>query len=536
MQIAPLGFCSFFKTYINDTQNENLSLRDRRIALLTSVIIGVLLAAIPHLISLFCSLKNRCSKNPLPHSETVNRVATPLLTPIVPQSKPKLQPQSYNELMRRVTPQERKELDTALAAIPVETVNKLVDTFTNHPWEHADIYKNPNHVLVALKAVAMGLLTCEDFATVCLFAASIPRHRESQLIYNKPALTSSPVQISLFNNDGTRNEDAVKIIEETIMAYDNDKWLSAAQMDAFFDKMQKLPKSAQQFLVIGDSDQFGGGGICSSIYSHSRFQVLGCFVDHQTIPIPVIRDITKESAGKLRLIPSGGMMQTLLEVIGRAPLVKANFVLGQTTEKENSDNPGVYSLHIPLKPWVSVKEIIHSRDAKDIDNTYYDFYTSVVESLIPANHRTLIDKVIKLPSMISKNMSSTIIMGLAKDLYLFDNPHHLERLLAIPKDSDMAFWLFLSQVLEVIDRDYPKSDECLLDVVDRFAIKEEGASQGVRAKGLFDLVEKMEEVRDDLNSKMKKANRHEKITLTAHFRRICDSPIWRMVSQYQKMK
>lgn len=502
MQATPLNFCSFFTNYINHTQSRDLSVRDRKIALVTSVILGVLFAGIPHLISL---LGNRCKKIDL-HETPLSTLPRLVIPPIVNKY--------YLEIIHHITPEEREKIEKLLEAISKEEVEKFVST--NYPWN--GFKELP---LYALKAVKLGLFSNEQFATVCLFTAAIPRHSEALLRFNKLAKIS-PVQVSLFNSDGSKNNDAELIIKETLCPYPKmDSWLTQDQLDAFFNKMSKLPPLEQQFLVIGDCDQFGGKSICSNIYDE-RCNVFGCFVKHTKIPF--ITDIAKENADKLRLIPSGGMIQSLLEVLGP---IKAHFVLGETNLEENVGKK--HNITVPFNPWVVIPDNIQGLKACDIDYTYCEFYYSLCRSLIPLEHQKLVDELTNLPlTKAIKTFKRSI-----RSFYLPTLHENLFDVLKVPKSTDMGFWGAIEYGIRHIDAKDPNYLPCLKELAEYLAKNESGKPFGVTANGLIDLSEQMDNHRNDL---LLVSPKHQGPKYYTGLNVINTSPIWKLLEIYQSMK
>ena len=144
-------------------------------------------------------------------------------------------------------------------AIFDKRVNDTITALESGPWKNENpLFKSPDFHLIALKALRMGGITNQQFATCSIFAAAYKDAQKtpSFLLNRIPSHVAVPLTVPLFDAEGQPTKDAVAIISQSVKtggdingetdtnAY---TFLDKEKIELFFDLMRKLPASNSNF-------------------------------------------------------------------------------------------------------------------------------------------------------------------------------------------------------------------------------------------------------------------------------------------------
>ena len=189
--------------------------------------------------------------------------------------------------------------------------------------------------------------------------------------------------IPLFTQDGQPNSDAIKMIQHTldgfipitISIHERLRFLTDDELVRFIDEMKKLPISEQRFFVVPEI-QYPYSTISHNIRTSTGINIFNAL------------------AGGYRMIPSLGMMQTILNVKYGLNAVKINPVLGVSTlsqlEKEDARD-----MAVPY-PGVFLPDAADHYAAPWYEFSYHDFYHAILCSGFPKVYRQLMFAVASL--------------------------------------------------------------------------------------------------------------------------------------------
>ncbi|MBS0615948.1 MAG: hypothetical protein JSR58_05295 [Verrucomicrobia bacterium] len=296
----------------------------------------------------------------LPNIPNPFAATTPLGAPAQQSEK------AFNEFIRRVSPQEKKHIETKLSKIIHSSsfnddVHALKAALNTQNWD-APVFHKADYPYLALAALHEGQITPEALATILIF-------------YSAQTETKNIRSVPLFIQ-GKVNEEAKKLLIET--------WPPDQQTEehltAFFKKMETADPVQQQFFLIPYSQEkeYAGGNADLMTFAgdiHSErvgFNVFGaCSEDRH-------------------MLPSMGMMQAFLDVCHGNQAVKINPVLGLSSEKDIHDNGLNNERDMGLLfPYINFPLSADGSSAKGFRFWYHDFYHSSLCSLIPPEHRKL---------------------------------------------------------------------------------------------------------------------------------------------------
>lgn len=263
----------------------------------------------------------------------------------------------YQELICRLTPEEKENLEKTLATLPdKETkIAELVNALGEPKFTEAIFYsaKLPYYALAALQA---GQIDEYQFGTLQLFWSIGQYHRS----YNEMNVHA------LFLPDGSDNPEAVALLSQTIHPV-----LSQDQLKEFMAEMRKSPPSEQCFFVVPD------------IQEGAKDETVSQRIHNST----GINLFLRVSGGS-RIIPTLGMMQTALKVYSGDDAVKINPVLGFSTV-EQMKKVEQRDMAIPF-PGVALPDKADTLPAPWYDFTYHDFYHAILSSGVPVALRRLL--------------------------------------------------------------------------------------------------------------------------------------------------
>ena len=268
------------------------------------------------------------------------------------------------EMMRRVSPKERRDIDSNLASLEkvagyTQAIAKKIHSVQ---WNTSEqLYTFTKFPYYAWKAFTTAKINRTQLATMLIFFAAYEAAK-------KDKVTDKIESIPLFI-DGNPNPEAVEMLVSTLdkCGY-NFTYVTADQFNAFMSKMSRQPLSEQVFLKVKKISDFDSS-VAGIIHKKFGFKIL------------------LESHGDTQFVPSLGMMQALVDSISDHP-VRINPVFGLSEGKDLILN-GLHSSRDMLIPFPGVSNpgIADGRPATPIHFVYHDFYHSITSSYIPKEHR-----------------------------------------------------------------------------------------------------------------------------------------------------
>jgi hypothetical protein len=278
-------------------------------------------------------------------------------TPVQPLEASRVTVQSnsfqvYQEITRRATPEERKQLEATLASLPEKDqhIQELLIALEKADW-NAPIFKNPHY---ALEAVRQGKLSQDDYATVMIFWEMRQLHKAEEI-----------TTVLLFNEDGTANEEAKELIKETLIhrKMPNTKlFLDDKQLDLLFEKMKALPRLQQQIWIV----------------PHIHEPII------DAIPLKTLAEVSDEDM----MVAPMGLMQVFLDVAFGKDSVKLNPVHGLSSWKDlrqnHLDGKRDYALRCPK---IALPDKADAHYARDFYFGKHDFYHALLLCSIPKKIR-----------------------------------------------------------------------------------------------------------------------------------------------------
>ncbi len=144
---------------------------------------------------------------------------------------------AYEEIVCRIKPEERANIENRLKTLPDKEKNIQALLKANGNWD-APIYSNPAFPDYNLEAVRLGLLPPADFATIQTYWEVLQAHQHP----------SGRKAYSIFNADGTVNEEAKKLMLKTFVC--EESFMNDEQMEQFYKEMRKLPKLQHTFWIV----------------------------------------------------------------------------------------------------------------------------------------------------------------------------------------------------------------------------------------------------------------------------------------------
>lgn len=284
----------------------------------------------------------------------------------------------YFEVTRRI--KNLDDLEARMEQLPDKEkwIPALLEAIKKEPipdWE-APIFKLTDYPLYLLAALKNRKVDAQQFGTVMLYWVTCQRHPAHEI-------KSIPIFIN-----GQRNKEAERYIIQTLRTRDftpqlpprEDDLLNAEQIDTLFAKLQTLPASEQQIFIILDVQGIikkGESPINKTISQHILYgQRLNVFN----------RLLEEETA--LRMIPSVGLMQAFIDVIGGENAVKINPVIGLSSLDDIRKNGLEATRDMAFQfPGILLPERADGVLAPDADFTYHDFYHTFMASMLSDTSR-----------------------------------------------------------------------------------------------------------------------------------------------------
>ncbi len=235
----------------------------------------------------------------------------------------------FHEMTRRLPKQELEVLNSKLGQVTDFEIKALLFALNQGDW-NAAAFRSENYPYVALEAYKRGLITSEQFGTVMLYWVNCRDFGKDQI-----------EAIPLFNENGTVNERAEKIIQSTMWATglspipnlpaipQTHSYLDSENLRQTILELKKLPTS-ERFIFIRQKD-YAQGNI-ADVIKGSGINIFHTFEGGCMIPsIGLVRSFTKTKFG--------------------AQAAKINLVLGLSSsediEKNNRTGSRDVALHFP---------------------------------------------------------------------------------------------------------------------------------------------------------------------------------------------
>lgn len=248
-----------------------------------------------------------------------------------------------------------------------------------------------NLPLDALLAFHDNKITGEQFTTLMTYWSAFSQLPPDEIVI-KP----------IFGEDGEVDPDVKEWIEETVGLELGEKSTLHAQLETFFNKMKDKPKSEQSFLFIATDSYLDAKARLDGERAEKEAQVTSKSIQEllSNTEDTVCTAITKgagfnvlhefvHSRAFYRMIPSLGMMQTMLEAQGNKTTVIITPVIGLSTVEDIRENglKGTREMALPF-PGVELPITADFFSAPlDIDFIYHDFYHSMVANAVPDEWR-----------------------------------------------------------------------------------------------------------------------------------------------------
>jgi hypothetical protein len=322
---------------------------------------------------------------------------------------------NLEEMLRRVNPAERLNLEKELATLPKkeESIEELCKALDGQDWQ-ASIFQHEKYPYYALAALELGRIRPMQFATLMLFW-SVAQHK--------------PIVIPLFNPDSTVNIEARAFIAATLEGTD-------INIDDLFELMKDYPPSEQQIFVIADTQ---------TEKTVSR-------AINEDLHLPFL----SRAFGK-RMISSLGLMQALLTVRFLDEAVTLNPVLGLSSTDDITYNVlhGTRDVAIPF-PGISLPKKADGYLAPDADFPYHDTYHAYLLSSIPPQHRTLFLRIGQIMTNFAEDFSNLERRALRRAAWFFKDQEILiylperRQYLRFQSINDI-FWKTVEDLLDYID-------------------------------------------------------------------------------------
>jgi hypothetical protein len=301
----------------------------------------------------------------------------------------------YHELMRRITPEERKQIEDKLRDLPAvdNTIAELREVIKNNNLK-SPIFQNPDYPFYALLAVKTGKIPLAEFVTIMFFWTQNVKDG------------SFPIEsISLFLNNGEVNPKARQVLKETLEHVKNIQKFSEEQLETLIDEILEKMRSAfpleQQFFIES---------------KESKIQSLFNFILQKQPPQKIYSGFSDYLWGfqdwhnKYFMMPSCTLMQTFQDVLFKENAIRMNFVLGLSSERDIAKGV-VYSsrdvaVHFPFV------DLINEADLLKAPGNYFTKHDEFHASQCGATgrlHRMFWTRMAHVLSDIDKGLSDLLI-------------------------------------------------------------------------------------------------------------------------------
>lgn len=331
----------------------------------------------------------------------------------------------YEEMVRRIKPDERLALENTIAQL--KNTDKVIDNLLSELAEDgwgsygdSDTIRAPDMPYYALVAFKRGQLTDLQFATLLFYRSACEHLKEQQKGHRITANT-------LFDSKGKLNQDSFDMIAATLQNSElNTMGLDREQLGEWIEKVKKLEPSEKQYFDISSSHD--KSRILDTIYS------LG-FSAFNSVD------------GNVEIIPTFGMVQAFLNVKYGEDAVQIRPVIGASTLTEVHRTAFMQIRDVALHfPNVTLPTEADEQTALWEHYTKHDFYHCAKASEIPH----WIRKQIGHASFILRNEEIEdpeqlrSVRRAAFYLYDMDHPEYNNRTL-----RKVAFWTNLERAFKI---------------------------------------------------------------------------------------
>lgn len=296
---------------------------------------------------------------------------------------------SYGYLIKNLDPH---LLQKRLSRVPdlATHTQELCSALSRGDWQDPIFKEKELFPLYGMAALLEGKIEVADFSTLMIYWSILQHHTPEEI-----------TTIKLFQPDGSINQQAVEIIQQTLKFPQNNykSFLHKKQLDQFIERMKSLPVQQQQFWHVADKQSemadispssldyiLGKGSISLLIKDVGQINIFARFsLDGQ----------------KLRMMPSFGMMQEFLRSYRGENGVTIRPVIGLSSNEdiENNGLTGTRDMALPFIEMIS-DEGVSSRESTTLpqeadliacpqiyDVIYHDFYHAIAASNVPSRHQ-----------------------------------------------------------------------------------------------------------------------------------------------------
>ena len=335
-------------------------------------------------------------------------------------------------------------LDAKLDALPDCDVKmqELTQAMKQHDWNHPIFQDDTLFAYYGLAALKEGRMSKTQFATLMSYWA-VRQHNDPKDIE----------VVELFNADGATNAKALEILLKTAKSYPHSKlqpedFSTSAEIKKFLAEMQQLPRSEQQFFVVRDAKTTFMSEI-ERLEAIKKNKITIVDEIHLSSGFNLFCRFEEGTQGK-RMIPSVGMMQTILKVHAPQTAVTITPVIGLGTlediEENGLDHTRVLSIPFPGAKYPTEADLLPAPKAYDF--IWHDFFHCFFASLVPEEHqKTIITIAREIKSMLplAQTKEERIIIQ-----ELYERFADMEAVMYTParsmqlKDNKEAFLVYLS--------------------------------------------------------------------------------------------
>jgi hypothetical protein len=285
----------------------------------------------------------------------------------------------YHEVTRRVKNLDQLEEKIRGLSDLENNIQNLVQAMEKKDWQ-ASIFKNEDYPFYLLAALKNGKVTAQQFGTVMFYWSANQYHQNNEI-------QAIPIFI-----DGQRNAIAEKYIIQTLTTTNfKDSqiqiftFLNPQQIDDLFNSLKELPASEQQLFVVPD---------IQGIFKNSKERIesknstISQIIVYNTGINVFDRLFDDSTDSTLRMLPSVGLMQTFLNVMGGANAVKINPVLGLSSIQDIRLNGLQATRDMAFQfPGIALPKEADNYNAPHYDFPYHDLYHNILCSLLSDESR-----------------------------------------------------------------------------------------------------------------------------------------------------
>lgn len=293
---------------------------------------------------------------------------------------------TFEELIARLPHPVKADLFKTLECLPnqPQLIAQVCDLAISHEYsKYYDLFMDKNFEYYVLAAVKEGLLTSDQFGSLMFVRAIFD-------VRNPP---KEIIVIPLFEDEAISPVAWDMIMQTFTTRYERDPTVTPDQLAAFFDRARKLPSSEQYFVFYDDKlsvrKVHGKRDLFPQLVFAVKFNIFG---------------MTKFDKKSVRMVPSFGMMQALLDVTSNGTLKiipRIGEITPESTHQTMKEQQGVeIAVHCPqLAP---LPKVVGKNSAIPVSHMLYHYYFAWTAGLIPPGDRRfyqdIADVVLKWPS------------------------------------------------------------------------------------------------------------------------------------------